>query len=304
MNSPFHQQNFPDETKHFQAFDLVTEALESIDDYQKSESESKSKSKSKDEKFLREAGKYLEQALAYDPNYFKAKYFQAMVNYLLGTDDSLQMAINQFKETLELSSDGCLDAEIKYNLAVAYGEANNSGKAIEMFNEIIDNTDNNSDVHTLAMAGLLLTSAKKIKAEKGKDKQAASVAEPSEKDSDSHLKLENIETQRRLLETELNRKRGRLWPYKRARIDEDVSIEVERIINEANETIKGEVPDTSIKPSEQVSKTVEPQKERPGLSVKKIILIIVIITGILLLFALIVYLYLFYGLHNIKHILN
>jgi hypothetical protein len=81
------------------AFDLVTEALENLDALQES---SIKKLPTQDNDSLSRAETLLSQASELDHDYFKAKYFHAMVTYLNSGREKLnietQSAIDEFRD--------------------------------------------------------------------------------------------------------------------------------------------------------------------------------------------------------------
>src|SRR3954470_23901478 len=92
------------ESNSREAFELVTEALEHLDDYRES----------RDYKFLDAAKQMLTAAKAKDPNYFRAFYFDAIVDDLSGR--SVQ-AVQTF-ELLDVQETPFAN-EVRYNYAVA-----------------------------------------------------------------------------------------------------------------------------------------------------------------------------------------
>src|SRR5438128_2680102 len=105
MNITYLQTDLERETKNFEAFDLLTTALTRIDKYQSSKSE----------KLLDEAADSISKALKADQDYFKARYFQAVVNHLQGNNEG---AIAVFYG-LESDLYSEVGQEIRYNIAVA-----------------------------------------------------------------------------------------------------------------------------------------------------------------------------------------
>ncbi|HYJ89008.1 MAG TPA: tetratricopeptide repeat protein [Pyrinomonadaceae bacterium] len=133
-------------TKEYDVFELVTDALEYVDKYEKS----------KDKRLLKQARDRLKRTLKIDPRHFKGRYFQAMVYYL---DGNTKDAIKQFNELLHEVESKPLANEISYNLAAAHSEARDWQQAINLFNKTINNTRHHPALNLLARAGLVKTHA-------------------------------------------------------------------------------------------------------------------------------------------------
>lgn len=140
--------DFIQETESFEAFDLVTNALEKIDSY----------AVSKNVKVLQEADDSLTEALAdgVDPNYLKARYFRAMVRYLQGKPRD---ALSQFEQMGRVNPESALGKEVSYNIAAAYSALRDWNNAISGFREVIKITQSDSEVRLLARAGLAMSYA-------------------------------------------------------------------------------------------------------------------------------------------------
>jgi tetratricopeptide (TPR) repeat protein len=146
--------DFLKETENFEAFDLVTEALEQIDSYDGSK---------KNVEVLREAYDRLRKARDdnNDPKYFKARYFQAMILYL---ENNPSEAISQFRELGDITSNSALGRELRYNIAAAYNASGNWEEAIKRFDNVIINTleknsEADAEVLLLSRAGFALSCA-------------------------------------------------------------------------------------------------------------------------------------------------
>src|SRR5579871_6773593 len=92
------------ETPNRRAFELVTEALELIGEYRDSKDVSK----------LDDARMRLETACGVDPDYYRAKYYSAIVDDLSG---KFTPAVQKFTQLLGQSTP--LDNEVRYNLGLA-----------------------------------------------------------------------------------------------------------------------------------------------------------------------------------------
>lgn len=134
------------EAKEYDVFELVTDALECVDRYERS----------KDTKCLRLASIKLQNALNIDPHHLKGRYFQAMVNYFLkNTKD----AIDQFTKLLDEVKSKPLANEIRYNLAATYSEVPDWANAILLFKDTINDTRDTPELNLLARVGLVKTHA-------------------------------------------------------------------------------------------------------------------------------------------------
>lgn len=149
--------DFLKETESFEAFDLVTQALEQIDSYDAS---------TKNVEVLHEAEARLKDALEKDkdPNYFKAQYFQAMIRYLEGDP---RKASSQFRELGDISLNSAFGRELSYNIAAAHNASGNWNAAIDRFKDIINNTEEKTseadvEVRLLTRAGLVSSCAGRI----------------------------------------------------------------------------------------------------------------------------------------------
>jgi tetratricopeptide (TPR) repeat protein len=162
MSSSIQPTNSAVETESFEAFDRVTEALEYIDSYNP---------QLNNKSVFEEAEKSLKAALdekAADPNYHKAKYFQAMVSYLKGSESD--EAVRNFQR-LSDSSPNAIEDELAYNLGAAYTHAGRWDDAIQKFNEVTGTANGNSkksgsndpELRLFARAGLAHSYAGLIK---------------------------------------------------------------------------------------------------------------------------------------------
>lgn len=193
-----------DNLNSMEAFDLVTEALEKIDAYQQAMSADKTQfgdstgfdgafrfNHSSHQDLLISAEKLFSRASELDPNYFKPKYFQAMVAYLRGraaissppsvettsADSQSTDAISQFRNLQKSISEDTNDAgtqfsdvkqsgkkilvanELNYNLGAALFESGQWAEAITQFEDTIKLSETDLEVQLLARAGAALASA-------------------------------------------------------------------------------------------------------------------------------------------------
>ncbi|HKG59872.1 MAG TPA: hypothetical protein VKB05_08860 [Pyrinomonadaceae bacterium] len=198
MSNPYLQTDLENETKNFKAFDHLTTALTRIDDYQLS----------KKEEQLKQAADFISKALDADKNYFKARYFEAVVNYLQDNDRALQ----NFTDLLNSDSPPEVRNEIKYNIAVVNAGNGNFGSAITGFDEVItDEAD--PEIKLLARAGLALSCKRRLESQWSETY-----------DSDPKI----IKEQYHEIQKTLGSEEERL-------ITDQVVTEVERIISEALE---------------------------------------------------------------------
>ena len=130
------------ESKSREAFELVTAALESLDKYRES----------RDVAHLRAAKTSLFSAKSKDPQYFRAAYYGAMVDDLIGDQKA---AVAGFRELLNQVP--ARTEEVRYNLGVAlyhrYSHAPLE-EAIACFKEVDKNATDNRVLRLLAQAGL------------------------------------------------------------------------------------------------------------------------------------------------------
>jgi tetratricopeptide (TPR) repeat protein len=275
------QTDFVEETESFEAFDLVTEALEHIDSYNPSE---------KNVGVLREAEKRLTEALAddKDPHYLKARYFRAMVSYL---ENEPGKAIEQFEQMGEVPSDSAFGKELGYNIAAAYSAARKWEAAIKKFDEVIKKTEgdfeknrkDDPELRLLARAGMALSYAgrigevksrlKDLKGEKGEE-AAASRTRNEERVKEYSVKIEE------------HYRLGRLDAGKG--VDREIVKEAEQIIREAYTKVEGRTSDEIIE-----LLPAEAPKKRREISARRVIIVVGI--GILLILVFIVLVELFVG---------
>jgi hypothetical protein len=77
----------PKETDVYEAFDLAANAWEELDLYQRSSDAAEERDQqSADEAALENAGRFVDQALKKDPEYFKARYLEAITTYFTDPD--------------------------------------------------------------------------------------------------------------------------------------------------------------------------------------------------------------------------
>ena len=153
MTSPYLQTDLKHETKNFDAFDKLTTALKHIDDYQSF----------KNKERLNEAAAFISKALKADENYFKALYFQGVVNYLQGDGDSLQEALSNFQKLRKPDSSPEVLNEINYNIAVVNVAKGDFKSAITGFDQVIEGKAD-PEIKLLARAGLALSCRKQMDA--------------------------------------------------------------------------------------------------------------------------------------------
>jgi len=148
------------ETENFEAFDLVTEALEKIDSYDP---------KKKNLEVLHEAEGHLAKALAddLDPHYLKAQYFRGIVRFL---ENRPSEALSEFERMGTITPGSAFGKEVRYNIAASYSALGNWETAIAMFNEVLEITEpysgrkinNDSEVRLLTHTGLAFSYAGRI----------------------------------------------------------------------------------------------------------------------------------------------
>jgi hypothetical protein len=197
MNITYLQTDLERETKNFEAFGLLTTALTRIDKYQSS----------KDEKLLKEAAESISKALQSDANYFKAQYFQAVVNYLQGEHG---VAIDNFYDLLKSEPSSDVGDEIRYNIAIARyniavdrSDPDRLEEAIHGFREVVDRAVD-PETKLLARAGLLLSCAKQNEYLRKFERRVEVEANAREIDT-QHLKIQETlaSTQERLISDEV-----------------------------------------------------------------------------------------------------
>jgi tetratricopeptide (TPR) repeat protein len=129
------------ETRNREAFELVTEALEFIDRYRES----------RDVATLKDATVRLTQAREKDPNYFRARYYDAIVDDLSG-----RFRVAAEKLTGLLRESPPLADEVRYNLGLAeyHGYSHSAlERAIEQFKQVQKSVKDQS-LRLRAQAGL------------------------------------------------------------------------------------------------------------------------------------------------------
>jgi len=228
-----HQEYLAEETDSFEAFDLVTEALESIDSYDPSR---------KNVEVLKKAQSLLTEALSdgKDPEYLKARYFQAIASYMEGKPEE---AIGLFGELLEKVNPGsAFGQELGYNTAAAYSAAGNWEVAIARFDEVIRRTQgdpkmnrrDNPELRLLARAGRALSYAGRIGAveirlERLRDEEGEGVADSKRRNEERIKKYsDEIKEQYKLARADAKKV-----------LDREVVKEAEQVIHEAYEKLKG-----------------------------------------------------------------
>jgi hypothetical protein len=197
MSSPYLQTDIKNETKNFEAFDRLTTAFARLDEFQTS----------KNNELLKEAAKFISKALEADETYFKAQYFQAVVNSLQDKD----RALDDFKNLLSKASLPEVRNEIKYNIAVINAGKKNFSSAISGFDEVITGKAD-PEIKLLARAGLALSCRNRMQ----------SVGEKETYESDQ----KRIDEQYQEIEKTLKHDEEKL-------ITDEVVTEVERIMSEA-----------------------------------------------------------------------
>lgn len=144
------------ETENLEAFELVTEALANIDAYQET----------RNGELLISAHESLSRALELDEDYFRARYFLAMVNYLQGKPDESQSvetnAVAQFQRLTKFTKDDAVALELNYNRAAALFQAESYFEAIKLFETTISESQKDPEVNLLARAGLALSLATRL----------------------------------------------------------------------------------------------------------------------------------------------
>jgi tetratricopeptide (TPR) repeat protein len=254
MSRPLRQLDFEKETDNFEAFDHLTTALIHLDNYRSS----------KDEKQLSAAQNSLDEALKADDKYFKAKYFRAVVNSLIGKHKD---AIGEFSELLERESASDTAHEIHYNMGVARLELNDFWGAIERFNKVIKAAAN-AETKLLAHAALALTTANRIEYLRKNNE----LSESTEKEDLAEIEKQDHEIKRILENTD------------RRRVSDAVVQEVKQIMEQA------------LKKDLKLPKRRSRKRARALLRLKRIIAI----GGVLIiLWLLFLYVYLFVGLNNV-----
>ncbi len=129
------------ETRNREAFELVTEALELIDQYQESRDVAK----------LKDATLRLTTASQKDPSYFRAKYYDAIVDDLAGRFKSAAKKLTDL-----LGQSTLLAEEVRYNLGLAeyHGYSHSAlEQAIKQFKLVLESVKDRS-LRLRAQAGL------------------------------------------------------------------------------------------------------------------------------------------------------
>jgi tetratricopeptide (TPR) repeat protein len=214
---------FIQETESFEAFDLVTEALEYIDSYD---------AEKKNTEVLREAEASLIKAFEQDKDrpYLKAQYFRAMVCYLKGEPVD---ALKEFAQIDQVNRESPFGKELSYNIAASHTAAGQWKAAIKKFDEVIKTTQANpkkdmnddSRLRLLARAGLALSYAGQF--ERPEDEKQLS---PSGKRDEERIKEYSrmIEDQYQLAKDDA-----------RKVVDRDTVKESEQILREAYTIVEG-----------------------------------------------------------------
>jgi tetratricopeptide (TPR) repeat protein len=218
------QQRFLDEeTENFEAFDCVTEALEKIDSYKRSE---------KNENVLDEADNLLSRAqkLNGERRYIKAEYLRAMVSYLRGNSED---AISRFQELRGASGDASFNDELAYNLAAAFSEDRRWRDAVREFNGVINRKGVSPNLRLIARAGKALVYAQRVTQVKWRLRRRAreegAEAERAKKEDARRVKRDSrrIDRQHDSIKEELGEREGGEG------FDREVLEETEEILREA-----------------------------------------------------------------------
>jgi tetratricopeptide (TPR) repeat protein len=138
------------DTDDWNAFELVTKALTYLDTYKWS----------KENERLELAHACLSEAVQRDPGYLRAIYLNAMIDDLRGKAND---AIPRFERVLE--ADPPFIEEVRYNLAVANYHRYSwpyLDKAVELFKQVLNNTEKETSLYLLAGAGLAQTYAMRM----------------------------------------------------------------------------------------------------------------------------------------------
>jgi tetratricopeptide (TPR) repeat protein len=202
MSSLYLQTDLKKETKNFEAFDRLTTALTRIDEFQVS----------KNKRLLEEAAEFISKALEADNKYFKAQYFQAVVNYLQGK----HTALDDFKKLLKSDSPPEVKNEINYNIAVINAAQGEVDSAIAGFDEVTKGPAD-PEIKLLARAGLALTCRWRI------DKRGSYETKEGQKSDPEIIKEQDQEI------------RNTVASEEEGLITDEVVTEVERIMSEALE---------------------------------------------------------------------
>ena len=134
------------ETRNREAFELVSDALEAVDRYRVS----------RDVSILDDAKTKLVAAIQKDPSYFRASYYNAIVDDLAGRSAK---AADELRKLVNLQP--ALTDEVRYNLAVAeyHGYGHEAlDRAIDHFSEVLRESAEPA-LQLLAQAGLAQANA-------------------------------------------------------------------------------------------------------------------------------------------------
>ena len=217
---------------------------------------------SKDKDLLDQAATSLAEALETDKYYFKARYFQAVVKYLKADYDG---AITGFDNLLKLKPEPYVAEEIHYNIAVAKSEKHDFDNAITEFDKLLKSS--NVETRLLARAGLALSYANLIKDPK-------QLSELKETEETASIKAETYYKEIQHILAHTNRRV----------VSDEVVKEVKRIMDRA------------------FNKAVSLPKRRNrkrALAIRRLKRIFAITGGLILLWLLILYFYLYVGLNDL-----
>ena len=246
--------DFIEETESFEAFELVTEALEDIDSYDAAK---------KNVEVLKQAKERLNEALKddNDPRYLKARYFRAMVRYLEGEPRD---AITQFEQMGRVTLDSAFGKELSYNIAAAHHAAGQWKAAIQKFDEVIKNTqdspekntNDNSELRLLARAGLASSYGGQFERPEGEKEQELIASRKRDE--------ERVKEYSRMIEEQYQLAKDEAVKG----VDREVVKESEQIFREAYTKVEGE--------TDRIVELLpaEAPKRRRRISARKIIIVV------------------------------
>lgn len=269
MSSILRQKFLDEETDNFEAFDYITEALEKIDSYHRSE---------KNEAVLDEADKLLSQAQELDGKrrYVKAEYLRAMVSYLKGDSE---YAIGRFQELRGASRDASFNDELAYNLAAAYSHGRRWRDAVREFNGVLNREEASPDLRLIARAGKALVYAERVAEIEQRQRrltreEGIEAARETEKETRRRVKRDSrrIDRQHDSIKKELGAREGGEG------FDRDMVKEAEKILRNAYRRTKGRAANKAVR-----LLPPEPPKKRRELSAKARRIILAVAALILLL---------------------
>lgn len=188
-----------------EAFELVTDALEFIDEYRES----------RETRFLKAAKEKLKAAKENDPEYFSAHYYDAIVDDLDGRSTEAIKTLQLLeKEHTQFQS------EILYNHAVAeYHHYNHEAldRALALFNFVSEKDDAEIHIRLLADAGMAQAHAMHM--------IPKNPAEPNLIEIEDHFKRADVISEETL--KKLNEHKRGLFSFGRPGIDQEIVNEVE-----------------------------------------------------------------------------